>query len=212
MFMDSHGPLWTVPLITEIRVAPFCGTRFRWVWKSRWPSWAFRPNEPYGFRRCKAILNRASALVTICPEYASRHPRTWSSTSSSSVISSSHTLSVTVQRPLLVTSCVLCACPCCTQEGVGGVVHSAPGHQAGKVHAFIRFQLALAWRVYSRNVYSANGRLALFIFLHVVPVSFFCVVLHVVCCILLCFGIVFWLGLDLVSGFFPFFLRYSCCM
>ena len=73
-------------------------------------------------------------------------------------------MSVIVQRPLLVTSCVLCACPCCTQEGVGGVVHSAPGHQAGKVHAFIRFQLALAWRVCSRNVYSANGRLALFIF------------------------------------------------
>ena len=37
------------------------------VWKSRWPSWAFRPNEPYGFCGRKAILNRASALVTICP-------------------------------------------------------------------------------------------------------------------------------------------------
>ena len=31
------------------------------------PSWAFRPNEPYGFRGRKAILNRASALVTIFP-------------------------------------------------------------------------------------------------------------------------------------------------
>ena len=37
------------------------------VSKSRWPSWVFRPNEPYGFRGRKAILNRASALVTICP-------------------------------------------------------------------------------------------------------------------------------------------------
>ena len=37
------------------------------VWKSRWPSWAFRPNEPYGFCGRKATLNRASALVTICP-------------------------------------------------------------------------------------------------------------------------------------------------
>ena len=30
-------------------------------------SWAFRPNEPCGFRGRKAILNSASALVTICP-------------------------------------------------------------------------------------------------------------------------------------------------
>ena len=27
----------------------------------------FRPNKPYGFRGRKAILNRASALVIICP-------------------------------------------------------------------------------------------------------------------------------------------------
>ena len=37
------------------------------VWESRWPSWAVRPNEPSGFRGRKAILNRASALVTTCP-------------------------------------------------------------------------------------------------------------------------------------------------
>ena len=38
------------------------------VWKSRWPSWAFRPNEPYGFCGRKATLNRArSTLVTVCP-------------------------------------------------------------------------------------------------------------------------------------------------
>ena len=29
------------------------------VWKSRWPSWAFRPNEPYGFCGRKATPNRA---------------------------------------------------------------------------------------------------------------------------------------------------------
>ena len=38
------------------------------VWKSRWPSWAFRrPNEPYGFRGRKAPLNHADALVSACP-------------------------------------------------------------------------------------------------------------------------------------------------
>ena len=50
------------------------------MWKSRWPSWAFRPNEPDGFCGRKATLNRASALVTVCPWYVNRHPRTWSST------------------------------------------------------------------------------------------------------------------------------------
>ena len=37
------------------------------VWKSRWPSWAFRPNEPYGFCGRKATLNHAYAMVTVCP-------------------------------------------------------------------------------------------------------------------------------------------------
>ena len=37
------------------------------VWESRWTSWAVRPNEPSGFRGRKALLNRASALVTTCP-------------------------------------------------------------------------------------------------------------------------------------------------
>ena len=37
------------------------------VRESRWPSWAFRPNEPSGFRGRKAILNHAHALVTACP-------------------------------------------------------------------------------------------------------------------------------------------------
>ena len=37
------------------------------VWKSRWPSWAVRPNEPHGFRGRKAILKHANALVSGCP-------------------------------------------------------------------------------------------------------------------------------------------------
>ena len=35
--------------------------------RSRWTSWAVRPNEPSGFRGRKAILNHASALVSACP-------------------------------------------------------------------------------------------------------------------------------------------------
>ena len=37
------------------------------VWKSRWPSWAPRPNEPCGFCGRKGTLNHAYALVTFCP-------------------------------------------------------------------------------------------------------------------------------------------------
>ena len=51
------------------------------VWESRWPSWAVRPNEPSGFRGRKELLNRASALVTTCPEYINWHLRTLSITS-----------------------------------------------------------------------------------------------------------------------------------
>ena len=54
------------------------------VWKSRWPSWAFRPNEPCCFCGRKAIFNHAHALVTVCPWYVNRHPRTWRCTSWSS--------------------------------------------------------------------------------------------------------------------------------
>ena len=50
------------------------------VWESRWPSWAVRPNEPSGFRGHKATLNHASALVSACPLYVNRHPRTLSNT------------------------------------------------------------------------------------------------------------------------------------
>ena len=35
------------------------------VWKSKWPSWAPRPNEPYGFCGRKATLNHA--VDTVCP-------------------------------------------------------------------------------------------------------------------------------------------------
>ena len=37
------------------------------VGKSRWPSWAFRPNAPYGLCERKATLNHASELVTVYP-------------------------------------------------------------------------------------------------------------------------------------------------
>ena len=50
------------------------------VWKSRWLSWAFCPHEPYGFCGSKAILNNAHALVSTCPSYVNRHPRTLSNT------------------------------------------------------------------------------------------------------------------------------------
>ena len=33
------------------------------MWKSRWPSWAFRPNELYGFCGRKATLNHSHALA-----------------------------------------------------------------------------------------------------------------------------------------------------
>ena len=50
------------------------------MWKSRWPSWAPRPHQPYGFRGRKAILKHASALVSASPYYVNRHPRTLSNT------------------------------------------------------------------------------------------------------------------------------------
>ena len=37
------------PFKQEHRVHPFSAQSSRAVWKSRWPPWAFRPNEPYGF-------------------------------------------------------------------------------------------------------------------------------------------------------------------
>ena len=37
------------------------------VWESWWPSWAPRPNKPYGFCGHKAILNHAHAPVSSCP-------------------------------------------------------------------------------------------------------------------------------------------------
>ena len=44
----------------------FCATHsLGAVLELRWPSWAVRPNEPYGFCGCKAILNHAHALVSM---------------------------------------------------------------------------------------------------------------------------------------------------
>ena len=57
-----------------------CIAVYRAVWKSRWPTWAVCPDEPYGFRWCKAILNHAHALVSACPWYVSWLLRTLSNT------------------------------------------------------------------------------------------------------------------------------------
>ena len=65
------------------------------MWKSRWSSWAFRPDEPYGFRGRKAILNHAHALVSACPYYVSRLQRTLSNTAAAAVLvqhNTAHTL------------------------------------------------------------------------------------------------------------------------
>ena len=51
----------------EDRVALSLQTRVEELCESRWPSWAFRPNEHYGFRGRQAILNHADALVSACP-------------------------------------------------------------------------------------------------------------------------------------------------
>ena len=52
------------------------------VWKLQWPSWAFRPNEPYSIcgLKVKTILDHAPTLVSTCPLYVNQHPRTLSNT------------------------------------------------------------------------------------------------------------------------------------
>ena len=55
-----HGPIYTGPC-TGVGLRSSGAIR-----KSRWPSWAFRPNEPYGFRGRKAVLNHAHALAMSC--------------------------------------------------------------------------------------------------------------------------------------------------
>ena len=54
------------------------------VWKSRWPSWAFRPNDSSltVLKQHWTVLTHWSQLVP--NNYVNRHLRTWSSTSSSS--------------------------------------------------------------------------------------------------------------------------------
>ena len=52
----SHINYWDMDLYLldcQLRALQSSGS----VWKSRWPSWTLRPNEPYGFRGRKAILN-----------------------------------------------------------------------------------------------------------------------------------------------------------
>ena len=62
---------WSTSLYYMVTInTPICiplGQSSEAVWKSRWPFWAFRLNEPYGFCGRKATLKRASALVTVCP-------------------------------------------------------------------------------------------------------------------------------------------------
>ena len=91
---DLHGPfpplspsLISLMVSVDVKQHVYLYTQ-SWgaVWKSRW-SWAPRPNEPYGFCGRKATLNRgaASVLVTtwfVPNNYVNRHPRTWSSASS----------------------------------------------------------------------------------------------------------------------------------
>ena len=61
------------------------------VWKLRWPSWAFHPNEPYG--------SHAHASVSACPQYVSRHPRTLSNaTAAVCSLTSGQTVSVTTRN------------------------------------------------------------------------------------------------------------------
>ena len=59
---QSSGAAWDQEL-REIRSCVSSGA----VWEWRWPSWAPRPNEPYGFFGRKVTLNHAHALVTVCP-------------------------------------------------------------------------------------------------------------------------------------------------
>jgi len=68
------------------------------VWKLRWPSWAPRPNEPYGFCGRKATLNRAHVLVKVFfpNNYVNPTSGTLSSTSPSSSSSSVWCLTSTV--------------------------------------------------------------------------------------------------------------------
>ena len=68
----SPPPWWHLPEVrqcsTPVESKPGqCTYGHSWgaVWESRWPSCSVRPNEPSGFRRRQAILNRAHAHA--CP-------------------------------------------------------------------------------------------------------------------------------------------------
>ena len=68
------GTIWSVPPEAAVLVQELSESR------GGRPTGPSVLNEPYGFRGPKAILNRASALVSACPQYANRHPRTLSNT------------------------------------------------------------------------------------------------------------------------------------
>ena len=80
------------------------------VWESRWPSWAVRPNEPSGFLGRKAILNHASALVSACPLYVNRHPRTLSNTTYLRTAASSFSQGPCSSRSRVSNSSSCCLC------------------------------------------------------------------------------------------------------
>ena len=58
---------WTCCWLWKLHDLDVDGQSSGAAWKSKWPSWAFHPNEHYGFCGRKAALNHASALVTVCP-------------------------------------------------------------------------------------------------------------------------------------------------
>ena len=59
-----------------MRDGPFVNHSSGDVWESRWPSWAFRPNEPYGFRGRKAVGLSLSLICQPTSEKIEQHNRT----------------------------------------------------------------------------------------------------------------------------------------
>ena len=65
LLFDWVGVLW--PQLYKVLKLVRWGFIVQELCESRWTSWAVHPNEPSGFRGCKDLLNRVSALVTTCP-------------------------------------------------------------------------------------------------------------------------------------------------
>ena len=76
------------------------------AWKSKWPSWAFRPNEPCDFCGRKATLTMLRHWPQFVPNMSTRHPRTLSSTSSSSQETDDHILARQVKHVVTIESVV----------------------------------------------------------------------------------------------------------